>query len=139
MELKKRLAPDGMTVSHVEVVNTGIGQQQRWSARQVKEYVGEGWMAVQGDRIVIKTGDHQDDLEYLITRRPGFYASENGARIPVSPRAMQEFLAQPVAKLASDEARAWLGANGLSGGYEATRNFDCVLEAALHAKYRKEV
>lgn len=134
MEMKRRNTPDGV---RIEVVHTGTNEDQNWGAKHVQEWAEEGWMVVGDDTITILTVDDQPDLVYDIKRRPGYYAKATGERIPLSDVAMTQFMTKSLATLAPQQATAWLLSKGLSGGYEATRNYECTLSKALHAKFKK--
>lgn len=99
MELKRRTGPDGC-ITHVDVVHTGTHEAQNWGAKHVAAWVEEGWMRVDGDSIVIVTGDGQPDLVYTINRRPGYYCAETGERVPLSDLALTQFMSQSLATLA---------------------------------------
>lgn len=135
MELKRRYGPDG-NVSHVEVIHTGAREGQNWSARCVEAWVEEGWMRVDGDTIVLTTAPDQPDLVYTIVRKPGYYSVETGERIPVSDIALTQFMTKTQATIAPREAQAWLASRGLTGGYVATRNYECTLQPDLHAQFK---
>ena len=125
-------------VSGVRIKDTGSSPKQTWAARQVEQYMSEGWMALRGDQIVI-TAEDGDELVYDIVRRPGYYCASTGERIPISEPAMGQFMTQSEATLAPAEARAWLAERKRGGGYEATHNYTCALDEGAHDKYRAVV
>lgn len=135
MLLKKHYDAKG-AVTHVDVQHTGTHDAQSWGAKHVSAWVEEGWMRVDGDSIVIVTGDGQPDLIYAIKRRPGYYCADTGERVPISDLALTQFMSQSVATLAPREAVAWLKGKGRSGKYAATRNYECVLDAKQHAQFK---
>lgn len=138
MLLQRVYDADGKTVTGVRIKDSGSSPGQNWAARQVEQYMGEGWMQVRGEQIVITSVDGEE-LVYDILRRPGYYCASTGERIPISEPAMLQFMSQPQATLAPAEARAWLAERKRGGGYEATRNYSCALVADAHAKYRAVV
>lgn len=134
MELKRRNTPDGM---RVEVIHTGTSEPQNWSSGHLMKWMEEGWVTVEDKRVVLHTIDSQPDLVYAIKRKPGYYCNQTGESIPISDLAMTQFMTQTVATRAPAEARAWLAAKGRAGGYDATRNYECVLDSKQHAKFKK--
>lgn len=134
MELKRRNTPSGV---RIEVVHTGTYEDQSWGAKHVQAWAEEGWMVVGDDTITILTVDGQPDLVYSIKRKPGYYSKATGERIPLSDVAMTQFMTKVVATLAPQQATAWLLSKGITGGYEATRNYECTLPKAAHAKFKK--
>ncbi len=119
----------------VDLFHTGNDAAQTFKRSLVLTACAEGWMAVQGDALTLKSA--QDTLSYQIVRHPGYYVTSTGERIPLSELAMSEFLTEPVAKLAAAEARAFLAGRGLPvNDYEATRNYHCVLNDEQHARWR---
>ena len=134
--LLQRQYNDAGKVSGVRIKDTGSSPEQSWAARQVEQYMGEGWMTMRGDEIVI-TGVDGEVLIYDILRRPGYYCASTGERIPISEPAMGQFMTQSEATLAPAEARAWLAAKGLPAtDYTASRNYRCRLDTASHETYR---
>lgn len=136
MELKRRTGPDGR-ITHVDVVHTGTHEAQNWGAKHVAAWVEEGWMRVDGDSIIVTTGEGQPDLVYTIKRRPGYYCADTGERVPLSDLALTQFMSQSMATLAPREAVAWLKGKGRSGKYAATRSYECVLDAKQHKQFKK--
>lgn len=134
MELKRRSTAEG---TRIEVVHTGTKEAQNWSAKHVQEWAEEGWMEVGDKTITILTAAGQPDLVYDIKRKPGYYAKATGERIPISDVAMTQFMTKSLATLAPQQATAWLLSKGMTGGYEAMRNYECTLLDALHAKFKK--
>lgn len=142
MYLKRKhdtsIGPDGqpvLTVSGVELIHTGLSAEQNWDRSQLLQYATEGWMRLVGETIEI-VGE-QETLVYDILRKPGYYVASTGEQIPISELAMGQFLTEPVATLASAEARAFLLGRGLpQNDYDAGRVYRCRLRADQHEKWR---
>ena len=148
MELKRHYEKDAngnpVRVSHVSVVHTGTSPEQNFSGRLVDAALADGWMAISGNKLTIKTDG--EPLAYTITRQPGYYCCHDGKPIPLSQRARDERLRDPThAKLAASEARAYLEKAGFNGkpspdpqnpaGYCAIDHYACVLDTEQHAKF----
>jgi hypothetical protein len=135
MMLKREFTNGSNT--HVSVKHTGLKAEQNFSRRLVLQAVNAGWMRVAGGRLVIKTGDDEDDLEYTVNREPGYYCKSTGERMPITSLAWEQLLSERVGTLAYAEAQAWLkGAGKAADDYEITMAYECVLDEALHEKYR---
>lgn len=136
--------PGNPRVTGVELRHTGIHAEQNFSARLVFQAIAEGWMTLAGDLLLLKTATAT--LRYAIKRSPGYYCCHDGSRIPISDVAQQERLRTGIGRLAAAEARAHLAAHGFAGkkspdpanpaGYQVIEHYECVLDAAQHAKYK---
>lgn len=136
--------PASPVVTGVELGHTGIKAEQNFSVRLVSQALAEGWMELAGDTILLHTD--VGPLRYTVKRAPGYYCCHDGKRIPISEMAQHERLRSGVGRLAAQEARAYLALHGYAGkpspdaanpaGYVSLEHYECVLEAAQHAKYR---
>jgi hypothetical protein len=149
MELKRHYEKDAETgkpvrVSHVSVVHTGTAPEQNFSGRLVDAGLADGWLAISGTKLTIKTD--AGPLVYTIVHPPGYYCCHDGKPITLSQRARDERLRDPThAKLAASEARAYLEKNGFLGkpspdpqnpaGYRVADHYECKLDAEQHAKF----
>jgi hypothetical protein len=148
MELKRHYEKDAdgkpVRVSHVSVVHTGTTPQQNFSGRLVDAGLADGWLAISGTRLTIKTDG--EPLGYTIVHPPGVYCCHDGKPIALSQRARDERLRDPThAKLAASEARAYLEKHGFAGkaspdpqnpsGYRVADHYECVLDADQHAQF----
>jgi hypothetical protein len=148
MELKRHYEKDAdgkpVRVSHVSVVHTGTSPEQNFSGRLVDAGLADGWLAISGTRLTIKTDG--EPLNYTITRPPGYYCCHDGKAITLSQRARDERLRDPThAKLAAAEARAYMEKHGFLGkpspdpqnpaGYRVADHYECKLDAEQHAKF----
>lgn len=144
----KRIAKEGSpgVTSHVRVIHTGTGVDQKFSTGLVYQALAEGWVSISGDRLTLKA--EPEDLKYRIKREPGWYCCHDGARIPISAAAQREFFETGVGRLSASEARAYLEAKGFAGkaspdprhpsGYEVVNAYECELDADQHAKFAAE-
>jgi hypothetical protein len=124
-------------VTHVSVRHTGHSAEQRFSDRLVDKGKREGWITASIDALAIKTDDGAPDLQYKVTRRPGYFVKSSGAPIPISPEAWARFRWGGDSSESRPEALAWLAKHGLQpDDYDITTQWHCVLDDALHAKYR---
>lgn len=124
---------------HVEVKHTGVHPEQNFSSRMVMNAVSEGWMVIEGDKLTIKTCEHQPNLVYTINRSPGHYALQDGSRIPISDLAKEERQRTGIGRLSAKEALAYITAKGFTNkGYEVIDHFECVLDSALHDQFKLE-
>lgn len=136
--------PGNPRVTGVELRHTGMHAEQNFSARLVFQAIAEGWMTLAGDLLLLKTATAT--LRYAIKRSPGYYCCHDGSRIPISDVAQQERLRTGIGRLAAAEARAYLAERGFAGkaspdagnpaGYQVLEHYECVLDAAQHAKYK---
>lgn len=136
--------PASPVVTGVELRHTGTHAEQNFSVRLVTQGLAEGWMEIAGDTILVHTD--VGPLRYSVKRAPGYYCAHDGKRIPISELAGQERLRTGVGKLAAAEARAYLATQGYAGkaspdpanpaGYAVIDHYECVLDAAQHAKHR---
>lgn len=136
--------PANPVVTGVELRHTGIHAEQNFSVRLVSQALAEGWMEVSGDTILLHTD--AGPLRYSVKRAPGYYCCHDGKRIPISEMAQHERLRSGIGRLAAAEARAYLATQGFAGkaspdpanpaGYLVLEHYECVLEAAQHAKYK---
>ena len=127
--------------THVTVGHTGRAPEQKFSDRLLATALVEGWMRREGNNLVLKTQDGEDDLVYTVRREPGYYVKSTGARIPVSDFALARLWSTGVGDLSRPEVVAWLAAHGLpANDYDLIKHFDCVLNAPQHERFclRKE-
>lgn len=132
--LLKRIHEQGQCVG-VEVKHTGLKPRQNFSHRMIEQAMAEGWVQIDGDTLTM-TAD-PEPLRYKLLRRPGYYCTSNGERIPISELAWTRMRATGIGDLSRKEALAWLQANKKGeGDYEVTNAYECELDPKLHAKYR---
>lgn len=133
--LMQRQFSKGGKCTHVIVKHTGIEPEQNFSHRLVEQAVAEGWMRIDGTVLTVKA--EPEDLVYTLKRRPGYYCSTTGERIPISDLAMGRMRATGIGDLTRQEALAWLASKGRAGGgYEVTNAYECVLGDEQHDQFR---
>lgn len=121
-------------VTHMLVQHTGTSPQQNFADRLVEQGIDEGWIAVSGMVLTLKA--EPESLRYSIVRTPGYYCRSNGARIPLSERALRR-LATRQMDAPRAEALAWLASQGLAADdYDVTLAYECELDAEQHERYR---
>lgn len=119
----------------VRVKHTGLAPEQNFSHRLVEQALMEGWVTIDGDTLVMKA--EPEDLRYLLKRRPGYYCTSSGQRIPITEAAWVRKQSTGRGDLSRKEALSWLAAHGKKAGdYHVTEAYECALETALHARYR---
>lgn len=120
-------------VTHIEVRDTGASPAQNFSHRFVEDGVAAGWITLTDATLTIKA--EPEDLAFALVRRPGYYCTSTGERIPVSDTSWNSARR---GELANREALRWLTALGkVLTDYEVTNAYECVLSAAQHEKFRK--
>ncbi len=142
--LYDRTDADNPVCNGVELRHTGTHAAQNFSERLATQAMAEGWMAIGGGTITLKTD--VGPLLYTIKREPGYYCCHDGQPIPISEMAKRERLRSGIGRLAAAEAKAYLAARGFAGkpspdarnpsGYEVIDHYECVLEAAQHERYK---
>lgn len=125
----------GPTCVGVEVVHSGLNPEQNFSMAMVERGLSEGWIVQNGDVLELRTPN--DVLRYQVKRRPGYYCSSTGERIPVSAVAWNS---RERGILCQREARKWLQERGKGpNDYEVTNAYECALNPEQHMKYRAVV
>lgn len=119
-------------ITALQVKHTGLRPAQNFSRRFVEDGVAGGYMVLGEGTLTVKA--KPEDLNYAVTRQPGYYCRSTGQRIPISAMAW----ASPSRdRLACAEAQKWLASQGLEAtDYEVTNAYECVLNDKQHAKYR---
>lgn len=121
-------------ISHMEVKHTGASAEQHFSTTLVEAGVSQGFISAGKGRLVLHA--KPEDLHYTVKRGPGHYCCHCGESLPdaaafVSPgvtAGMQHVAAMHPGKASPDA--------GNPAGYERLHHYDCVLDKALHEKYR---
>lgn len=120
-------------VRGVRVVHTGTHAEQNWSLRRVQEGTAEGWLSIEGDRLVVRADN--GEFVYAIRRTPGYYA-RGGRRIPISDLAWSELLSTGTGRIAAREAKAWLAQQGLPPEYDVLLHYETVLDVDTHRRFQ---
>ena len=116
-------------LSHVEVIHTGVHEEQNFSQRLVSAAVTEGWMTMSRGKIILHTPD--EDLEYTILRGPGVYCCHCAASL--GEDASGAVGREHVRTLHPGEESP--GSQN-PAGYENTTAYHCVLDSEQHEKWR---
>lgn len=140
MLLKRHYDPDSLAagaprITHFSIGHTGTTPEQNFGDDFVEAGTAAGWAVISGDVLTITTD--AEPLVYAITRRPGYFCKSSGEPIPMSDRAWLKFRLGSDSSESRPLALAWLAANGKAeDDYDITTRYHCVLDAALHDKYR---
>jgi hypothetical protein len=138
MRLKRQYDDKG-ECNGVLVMHTGTTPEQNFSTDLVATAQAQGWMAIDGDKLKLKSACGAE-LLYTVRRTPGYYCCHDGAPIPISAAGWMD------PRVASAEARAYLKANGFEGrpspdagnpaGYCRINAYECVLDASQHEQFK---
>lgn len=125
---------DPPPISHVEVVHTGVQAEQHFSSRLVAAAITEGWMRIEGDKLHVKTVEHQDDLVYTIVRGPGRWCVHCNEKLPDDVTG-----ALARAHVASAHAGAKSPDDRYPGGYRCPMHYKVMLDPDQHETYGYKV
>lgn len=127
MELK-RINKDGK-LDHIQVNHTGTHPEQTFSTQMVDQGMAEGWISVVKGELVLHA--KPEDLHYAILNGPGFYCCHDGSKHATGKDA-QNYTAKKFAGKPSPDANN-------PAGYRKLNGYELRLNAAQHAKFKKEV
>lgn len=127
----------------IRVNHTGTHATQKFSTRQVADWVMNGFARIEGELLIVTA--ENGEFRYTIKRSPGHYCCHTGERIPISEFARAQS-AQGDGRLTAKEAREWMEPRKLWGslspdpqnpsGYEQLNAYDCELDAGTHEKFK---
>lgn len=121
--------------THVEVIHTGANPDQNFDDQMIDEAIVQGWAAISGDSLTIKTDG--EPLRYMLLRGPGYYCKSTGQRIPISEKAWYRFRFASDSSASRPEALAWLVKNGKAEtDYDISVTYQCVLDDEQHERFR---
>lgn len=124
--------PEHPKLSHIELRHTGTHAAQNFSRRLVDAAIAEGWMTLSRGKLILHV--KPEDLTYTIKRAPGHYCLHCGEKIESDVLGTQarEHVAKHHDGVASPDPD-W------PAGYLATHAYECVLDGAQHAKFRRVI
>lgn len=115
--------------SHITVNDTGTTPEQHFTPRFVERGQNEGWLAIQDGMLTIYA--KPENLVYAIKRGPGRYSCFDHAKLPDDDKGAlaRAYIAERYPGQTSPDPEN-------PAGYYMINYYDCVLDAAQHARYR---
>jgi hypothetical protein len=113
----------------VWVEHTGARPEQNFSGGLIEAGVSEGWMSLTKGKLILHV--KPEELVYTITRAPGRYCCHCGEKLPddATGEMARAHLAEKHKQQKSPDPSN-------PAGYCMLNHYECVLEEALHEKYR---
>lgn len=118
-------------LDHVEVLHTGMSEEQNFSTRLVDRGISEGWIAVRDGKLVVY--GKPENLEYDILKLPGRYSCFDGSKLPDDAddtgRQAREIIASRYPGQPSPDPNH-------PAGYYKINHYECKLNAAQQERFR---
>lgn len=129
-QIEKLIKPP--LIAGLEIEHTGTQPEQRFSTSLITELVRLGIVTIQGQQLTLRAAP--EDLHYTIKREPGRWCLHCGERL--GDDAQGELARLHVSMQHAGEPSP---DPGNPAGYEWLTYFDCILDAAQHARFKREV
>lgn len=101
----------------VVILGLGATPQQHFTLELVSEAIAQGWMSLEGERLVVKGANRE--VAYKVLRAPGYYCCHCKAALAAGGETARAHLAAAHAGKKSPDPQN-------PAGYERIHYFDCV-------------